>query len=62
MTRLIERRLSALEARKGIGYRPFKIVCYHGHRRDFEEQVETDAAKAEADGEQLMAVFFVPSK
>ena len=60
MTSMIERRLKALESRNGIGYRPIKVCCYDGTRRDHEEQVATEAAKAEANGEQLFSVFFVP--
>lgn len=60
MTRLIERRLTALEGKKGAGYRPIKVICYHGQRRDFEKQVRADTIRAEANGEMLMAVFLVP--
>jgi hypothetical protein len=60
MMKLIERRLNALEGQKGIGYQPIRVICYHGHRREFERQVRADTNRAEANDELLLSVFFVP--
>ncbi len=60
MKATIERRLRALEVRKGIGYQPFRVCFYDGPRRSNMKEVEADTAEAEANGERLILVFFVP--
>ena len=56
----IGRRLDALEAKTGVGYRPMRLAYFRGTREENEKEVEAEAAKAEANGENLYAVFFVP--
>ena len=59
MTSVIERRLQALEASNGAGYQPIRVCCYDGPRRLNLKEAEADAAKAEANGERLIPVFFL---
>tara|TARA_B100000676_G_scaffold311113_1_gene379856 strand:- start:1549 stop:1692 length:144 start_codon:yes stop_codon:yes gene_type:complete len=42
-----------------VNYQPLRVCCYDGPRTVNKEQVATDAAKAEANGERLILVFFV---
>ncbi|HJN86076.1 MAG TPA: hypothetical protein QGI03_02855 [Dehalococcoidia bacterium] len=59
MKAAIQRRLKALETKGGKGYRPFRVVYFHGPSEDHEQEVAEEAAKAEVNGEQFFPVFFV---
>ena len=59
MKAAIQRRLTALETKGGIGYRPFRVVHFSGTREEHEIEIAEEAVKAEANGEQLFTVFYV---
>ena len=59
MKAAIQRRLKALETKGGKGYRPFRVVSFSGTREEHEKEIDEEATKAEANGEQFFPVFFV---
>ena len=60
MKNAIIRRLNALEAKSGVGHRPFVLAFFDGPRDEHTEEVVAATTEAEVNGEQLMAIFFVP--
>jgi len=59
MMNALKKRLKALEAKSGHGYKPFTLAYYDGPPEDNEKEVATAEASAEANGMQLWAVFFI---